>query len=138
MSENTQTQAVLSNIMESSSRVTTLRVRGLEFVVKYPSLFDITKIGSMRVKMFEGANPDHIDPITDNTAYFLSTMMVVTTKVPAGFNWEKLSDFEFLIELYEEFDKWRNSFRRGDSGGPNAESAGTAKHEVTMEGDAGI
>lgn len=136
--ENLKAQAVLSDIMESSSRTTTLTIDGLEFVVKFPSLLDKVKIGAKRVKLLDGANPEFVDVITDNTAYFLATLTTVVIKTPLSFNWDKLSDYVFISRLFELYTNWEQSFRTGDGANPDTESSGDSRHEAPVEDNEGV
>ena len=53
----------------------------------------------------------------------MSELVVCAKKIPEGFSFDTCDDMEMVIELYEEYYKWRSLFRKGgDTAGDQARS----------------
>ena len=124
-----------NQVMESHKRVYSFLLdrdtyKG-EFTVKYPSLMDRMKIGTLRAKYLDGM-VGSIDMYTDNIAYMSATLETLLINKPKWFNLEILDDYSILEYVYEEYLNWVNSFRREPESNTNEEDSGTRANEETL------
>lgn len=81
------------------------------FIFRYPSLMDRMKIGALKASMLNGLSLAGIDNEADNIAYMMATLTVVMESSPDWFKLDSLEDYDALDHVFEEFAKWRDSFR---------------------------
>ena len=124
-----------NQVMESHKRIYTFSIdkNGYngEFTIKYQSLIDRMKIGTLRAK-YLGDVQNKVDIYTDNIAYMCATLETLLISKPKWFNLEILDDYSVLEAVYEEYMNWSNSFRRDVEPSDNEEDSGTATNEEAM------
>jgi hypothetical protein len=81
------------------------------FIFRYPSLMDRMKIGVMKTSLLNGMSLAGIDNEVDNIAYMMATLTVVMESAPDWFQLDVLEDYDALDRVFEEYAKWRDSFR---------------------------
>ncbi len=126
-----------SDIVNSHKRYHTFTVdhngyKG-EFTVKYPSLLDRIRIGTLRAQYLDGVPIESLDILTDNISFMAATLQVVLVKKPDWFNLEVLYDYDILDYVHTEYVKWVNSFRDQIESSRNDGSSRTSRHEETLE-----
>jgi len=136
-----KTRQAGNQMMESHKRIYRFSIdkngfKG-EFTIKYQSLMDRMKIGTLRAK-YLGDMQNKVDIHTDNIAYMCATLETLLIEKPKWFNLEILDDYSVLEAVYEEYMNWANSFRRADEPSDNAEDSGTGTDEEALEDNADL
>ncbi len=94
------------------------------FVFKYPTVADTIEIARLRAEKYlygiryewdDEAKKDvalGIDNVSLNLATTFCELIVCTKKAPKDFDYDACDDLDLILELSEEFYKWRSQFRK--------------------------
>lgn len=148
MSNQTEREAILSQVKtreailsshkkESSYDVDKNGFTGT-FSVKYPSLMEKMRIGTLRAQYLMGMPSSSVDVITDNIAFMTATLNVVVTDAPKWFDLNKMDDYEVLEAIFEPYKEWSDTFRRRDEPSSTSGSGKDADNEENLENDENI
>lgn len=136
INENEKKETALNVlILHSKTHTFEIDVDGYkgEFIVKYPSLIEQIKIGTLLSKLTEGIDAKQLDIITNNISFMVATLMVVIVKSPEWFNLDNLYDYTVLDEIYTKYADWANSFRSRNKQNTDEKYSSASMHEEDME-----
>lgn len=111
--EKMTTAAALESIMGGSSRKNTFTCMGLEFTLRYPTIMDEIRIGAESSLLLGGVKPSQVEDFIAVEAQIMATFKVCCEKAPEGFDWDKVSNDLFILELHSQYMNWVSFFRSG-------------------------
>lgn len=108
-----------------------------KITVHYPSQIERMQIGVIRSTLL-GGNLD-VDTVTFNIAHITATLEVVLDGKP---DWFDISnpylEYEILLAVYDEYDKWVSSFRKPAKTEPITGDSGNERSQIPMVGNEGV